>query len=452
MASDSAPGWEKQRAIGSARSMTRETQRLGGRWRPGAAHYVRSARDLGGRARSGVLFLMGLLVFGSGVLSLRIEVAGLYVHPQLLLVLPVAAWVLMSSSRNAAASLAPSALVTIATFSISHLVSGGPYGQLLKLIASALTLFVAASLARTSADFRAGALGLAAGVGLLAMRGMVGIQEVQLGVGLNPVEEVANKNYFSLLALPAIFVSGAWLLHGRPAWTDRVVLVLAVAACSLTIAGSANRSGWVSLAVVPILLFGRKASPRFLIGIATVAFVVMYGLEKLELLPVVEERIALTQAGYSSDELREQLYQAGAEIFLASPIYGSGLPRISDELAARVGGAFSEEIGPHSVVVYLLAGGGLFCTIPIVVFALRVVWPRFRRYELGSIRPRDEGLAWLLPRLGLLWLIRGLFSDEILYSPAFSMALGIFHGVTVWDSSFGGVKAVERRQSVGGMR
>jgi hypothetical protein len=30
-----------------------------------------------------------------------------------------------------------------------------------------------------------------------------------------------------------------------------------------------------------------------------------------------------------------------------------------------------------------------------------------------------------------LWLLRGLFSDEILYSPAFSMAFGLLHGVAI---------------------
>lgn len=393
------------------------------------AHRFR-ARPGFDKSRGRFLFIMGLLVFGSGVLALRIEVAGLFVHPQLLVVFPAFLWILSGGEWARVKAVVPPMILVAGAFGMSHLLGGGPYGQFVKLIASLLVLFVAAALTRSQEDLRLGTLGLALGVGLLAARGVLGLEEARLGVGLNPAEEVASKNYFSLLGLPAIFIAGAWLLHGRRKPIDVALLVPALAVIGVAISGSANRSGWISLAAVPLLLAKGRQSARMLLGLSGLVAVVALGVDRLGLTPVIEERVELTRSGYASDQLRENLYVSGVEVFAGSPLIGSGMPRINEELGKAMNLPSSEWVGPHSLLIYVLAGGGLLCAIPFGLLAWKVMHPqrRSRRHEEGRSGASDQGVAWLLPRLGLLWLLRGLFSDEILYSPAFNMSFGLFYG------------------------
>ena len=73
------------------------------------------------------------------------------------------------------------------------------------MAAAVATVVIAAIVVRSSSDFRIAVLGLAVASTLLSIRGLVsGTGDV---TGINPLEEVANKNAFSLYVLPAVLLA-----------------------------------------------------------------------------------------------------------------------------------------------------------------------------------------------------------------------------------------------------
>lgn len=383
----------------------------------------------GGLSFGGVgLLLLGLLVLGSGFLAFRPMIAGMLVHPYLILLAVIAPWILLSRIYDF--PLQP--LVAMSAFFTLFVISSfDPESQsfVAKLAAGLLTVVVVALMVRSRADFVAGVLGVAVAVGVLGYRGVVAEEE---GGSRVQVVERANKNNYSLYALPAMLLAGHVVMRYKS--TPKVlktILLLSVFGMLTAIFMSANRSGYLGCVVVGILIFWeRRFRGLLLVGIVT--FLLVYWLRHFGSTAAFEERWQATQEGVESDRERWELFKAALQTGLSNPLLGVS----QGGLSVRLDQVLREHIGisgggAHNVIGAVVGGSGLLCFVALVYLGWSL-WFWSVPGRLGQPPPAEFLEARLLLRcMMVLWLVRGQFTDEILYAPGFCIGLGLAIGLCI---------------------
>ncbi len=373
-----------------------------------------------------MLFIIGVMQLGSAFKSARLEVGGMLVHPYLLLLVPVGLFYLSLRFSEVPRRLLGRAVLFMAAIAMMTIPGGWTISLAARVGAWLLTAAAAFALTRTRADYLAGVLGMAVGIGVM---GGYGLSEVAKAggtdaYGVNPMAEVGTKNNYSMYAAPAVFLAlGIFLLPWVGTW-PKVVAAASSVAMVTVVFGSANRSGWVTMLAIPLLLLAGRAKLRVLLAGGIIAAAVWSGVNQLHLKQVFTDRLAQTQAGYSSDDLRLSIYGNGLWIFLESPLVGALPWEVNFELAKRTA-IPSPHLGTHSVVVLLLAGFGLVGTIPFLLLATEYFRAAGVDLRSGFKGLRQRPTSHLVAGLGIVWVIRGLFTDEVLWAPCFGIGFGL---------------------------
>jgi hypothetical protein len=385
------------------------------------------------------LFFIGLMVFMSGVSLFRIHIANLRLQPFLLPLIIALPLVLMRLPRMPMKILIGFCLfwamyaVSLIGPSVQKIT---PLEELTKLGAGIAVIVTSALLVSSRADFILGSTGLALAIGALAGRGM---QEEEVNI-----IEVANKNSYSLYALPAVLL--AIFIAVRVDWKKvsfRRLAIPVTLLCSLAsavaIVAGANRSGYVGLALIVLMIglylafskrlrFGRKSQGVILLTclvVAVVALLVKKGSE------VFERRYEQTVEGNTSDTLRVELFKNALIIGLEHPLKGASPQRLPVLLGERLGIADAYET--HNVFAHIIGGCG-FIELGILFY---LAWVLFFWKVNGPSPPGiyDDffDARNLLRMMLVLWAVRGSFSQEILYNPGFCMGLGLAIGLCITE-------------------
>jgi hypothetical protein len=369
------------------------------------------------------LALLGLLLAGSGASESRLELAGMSVHPMLLLVAVLAVVHSAVRLKKFPSDLGMSLLGFVVIFGIAVLMDPlMPLNALMKVVSITATIVVAALLVKSERDFRIGVYGMLLGVGAI---GLSGILRGEIGAEtFNPMHDASgNKNSYSLYALPALLLGGYVMIQPGISVIRRILVGVGALVIALPVFLSANRSGWLGavFVVTGLLMQSSGRRPRTLIILATVTLLMWFLLTNIDL-GVFERRLDQTIAGYESDDLRQTLLKQCFLIGLDNPLIGVGPNAISFELARRIPGYEHPFVGPHNAITYLFGAGGA---------GLVVAWIATGRGLLrqGRALVGNKGGIGLMHLLIGLWLVRGLFTDEILYSPAFGLAFGLVIGL-----------------------
>jgi O-antigen ligase len=378
--------------------------------------------------RTALLFLTGIFIAGSAYRSTRAEVGGMLVHPYLPLAVLLFLFIALPRISKFPRPMLVTLIVFVSLYLIALLPGGALVGELSKLMAMFLTVLAFALSIRNQRDANAAIMGLVGGVAIMSIVSLVG--GASTPEGINPLEQVANKNAYSLYALPALLLAGHQALQrGGPRW---VRFALAVSALLITVAifSSGNRSGWLGALLIGLMLFGlrRRLSTLLVVGALTLG---TYGIITHYLRPeVVEQRVEQTTKGNVSDNMRVELFKTAFEIAADNPVIGISPQLLPGELARRLRTA-TVVIDPHNAFG-LIAGGCGFITLAALA-ALGFTWWR-RPAPLRRIDPTKERArqAHNLVRMMLaLWMVRALFTREIFYSPGFGIGLGITIGIAL---------------------
>lgn len=376
--------------------------------------------------------IVALLVTGSAFRSMRIQVAGLLVHPYLLpailLFLFVAVPVLGRFPRNALVAL----FAFLGLYILSLLQGGAAVGEILKIGSGAVTILVAALSVRTRKDFRTATLGLSLAAAIIALNAIVTTQDST--AGLNPLEEIANKNAFSLYALPALLLAAHVALEAGTSKLLRILLSACILVILLAIFDSANRSGWLGAFVIAVMLYarGRRIRATLFVAVVTAAvysLVVRYGSTD-----VVEDRLEQTRGGYKSDELRKELVITAFQVGLDHPIMGVGPQHLPAELARRLRLEYAT-VDPHNVVGHVVGGSG-YLTLGVFLLFWWFLWRRPPANAPGAQTAAQRSARGLLRMMLVLYFVRGMFTREILYNPAFSLAVGFAIALCLLEGEF----------------
>jgi hypothetical protein len=335
--------------------------------------------------------------------------------------------------------------VALYTFASLRGASGGmsPLSEIAKVIAGLVAVFTVALLVRSRADFMFGAIGLCASVAALALRGL---EDEEVGERLI---DVANKNSYSIYALPAVLLAGYIVLRfdwkrvsfKRLAWLP--MLVCAGLAAYAILTGS-NRSGYLGLAFIVLELFVYSLLNRrfkivgrafawILVGAATSAVVGM--LIWRQATEAFERRFEQTVEGTQSDRLRWDIMTTCMQVGMDNPIAGVGPQQLPLEVGRRLYAKYHDEaIDPHNVFAHVIGGTGVPCSLALLAIAV-ALW--FWRPKVPS--GMQLGAAFfdarnLLRMMILLWAMRGLFTREILYNPGFCIAIGLAIGLCIVEA------------------
>ncbi len=370
----------------------------------------------------GVLFLSVLSIAGSAFAWMRVGVGGLQMHPFMvpvgllfLLALPQL-WLVPVRIRLAGA-------VFFVIYVLSMLQGGpGASGEAVKVGASLVTMLaIAIPVARSGAHGPV-VLALSMAAALMSIKGLVaGPQGLE---GVNPVD-IANKNAFSLYALPALLVGGHFLLdhHAEVRKWIRWAILACMLLTLLAVFSGANRSGWLGVLLIATMLLIRGRSVRtalLLLALSAGAYALVVNFSNVD---VIEHRIDLTRQGYQSDRGRQELLREALQIGVENPLLGVSPQQLPYDLARRLRFPI-DAIDPHNVLGLIAGGCGILGLAALIGLGWSL-WTRAPARRARQLSPAARSGHALLRMTLILWVVRGMFSREVLYSPTFAVAIGL---------------------------
>lgn len=389
-----------------------------------------------------LLFFIGLSLVGSGFISTRIIIAGLQVHPYLFII--AIFFPLLAVSRLS--TIPTRLLVQLFLFSSLYFVAsfqgGVQVGDATKMLASVVTILTTAMLIRTWGDLTMGVLGMSIGVGILAFLGVS--SEDALATGEINAIELGNRNAYSLYALPPVLFGTYILMRNRsePLLT-KFIMIVAILLIALCICLNTNRSGWIGLGLI-VLILSYEKSVKAAIGFAILGAVIYAIVTMYFRTDHLEYRVDQSRSMSGSDQMRRDLIIQSILIGIEHPLLGVSPKLLHLELANRLKWNNPTGLDTHNVYGHLIGGCGLLCFLLFAYIAYELwYWPipptatYYGRF--GFLEARK-----LLRYSMLLFAVRGIFSAEILFSPCFCIVIGMGIG---WATVNSRPMAIERRMA-----
>ncbi len=382
---------------------------------------------IGGLTLNGLLlFLIGLLVVASGFQSLRPDVGGLSLHPYLIPVAVALPLAFMARLHLIPVRVLAAMAIFYGLYFFSVFNGSLAIGEIFKMGGALATILVCACWCGAAA-ISWPALGLSLAVAVLASRSF----QAEVASGVETIEG-ANRNSYSLFALPAVLLAGYILLNFQSVpivikWLLAACLIPSVAAIFM----GANRSGYIGVVIVAFMLFWQRRA-RGLIVLGAIGAMVALLVLRFGDTSVLDERLRQTVEGNKSDNLRKEILLICFQIGLENPLIGVSPQRIQLEIGRRLSVVFNEQrvIDSHNVFAHLFAASGMICFASLFYLGW-ILWT-WRPRDNSPIGGKEDPLnaaRGLLRMTVVLWAVRGLFTREVLYNPSFNIALGLAIGL-----------------------
>jgi hypothetical protein len=388
--------------------------------------------------------LMGLtlLLTASAFKSLRISIGGLMLHLYILPLIPL--FILYAIPRF---ELFPKKILYsmgafVFLFFLSITVSESPdtrfaLSEIFKVGSNVVTIFTCALMVRTKFDYRVAIVGFCITAAILSLQNVLAPGTTfDSAEAVDAIQEtIANKNAFSLYVLPPLLLGGFMVLDHTVPKILRVILFLCLFITTIAIFASGNRSGWIGVFFIGGVILARGRSVKSVLLICVLIAGTYYALTKYVGTETVERRIDQTSLDNESDETRYELIPIAFQIALDNPIFGTSPQDLPYELGRRLPdeAVLVNEtllLDPHNVAAFILAGSGFPCFFALL-FLGWALWQRPKQWNvLGQTSDAKDSHA-LLRTMVFLWLLRGMFTREILYNPAFNMGLGLCIGLCI---------------------
>ena len=383
--------------------------------------------------RGYTLALLAVLIAASALPEMRFGVGGLSVHPYMF---PAGALFTYELFRGHLVRFPAALGVALAVFVFMYAAAtlSGPrvfnqgLNEVIKVSASMVVVVLSAILIRTQRDLMWGMLGMVVAGALISFRGVI---ELDSRTGANALAGIANENATSLYTLPPLLIAAIALREFRlPYWVATVMALSSILICANTFL-SANRSGWLGVALIAALLMLtsiRKSRAMFMVGALAIPTVVLLSQFDTR---AFEDSVAYTQGqrGSEANELRLKLITESIEIGLGHPLLGVSPVQLPSELGQQMG--FVKAVYTHNVFSHVFGGAGLFAFSALL-------WAGWQLCARSSVRACStveqrlidpERAQTALRIMVALWAVRGMFTHEILYSPAFCVGLGMLIGM-----------------------
>jgi hypothetical protein len=360
----------------------------------------------------------------------RLKIGGMMVHPAQIVAMVPLVIAGPRGLRQVPLSLRCALVAFMAIFTLSCLVVPGGIPDVAKVGSSILMILAGAVSVKNDKDMRAIAVCLALAAFVMSIRVFYDpVTRFDELAGYNPMEGVANKNAFSLYVLPGLMLGSYYAFGSKMKPFYRTIVIAMLVVVLIVLFSTANRSGWLGAVLIGLML-----AWRFIRNLKRLALIVCFAGSTTYLInhfgnrSVLERRIQETEEGYSSDQLRMELFVASLKVGLANPIIGVSPQRIGFDIQRR-SGVMAELTDTHNV--YATIGGGSGMIALTLLFTIGWLLWRRPRGSWAWADGRQEEAHYLLRCMVVLWAVRGFFSAEIIYSPAFSLAMGACIGFCI---------------------
>jgi hypothetical protein len=133
-----------------------------------------------------------------------------------------------------------------------------------------------------------------------------------------------------------------------------------------------------------------------------------------------------------SDKLRIALIKSAAQLAVTNPILGVSPQDVPHRLGDLTQSEFGlQVIDSHNVFGHLGSGSGLLCLILFVATGILLcTWNPYRQ-QLKYTPTGFRDARALMQALMFLYLVRGMFTREILYNPGFAVGIGLVLGLMI---------------------
>ena len=192
---------------------------------------------------------------------------------------------------------------------------------------------------------------------------------------------------------------------------------------------STNRSGWLTSGMLVVLMFSTNRQ-RIRMGLIMAIFAFLaYVVSEIVLAEadVVLERDHFNAA--QSDDLRMQLIVRAISIGLENPLFGVSPTKLTRLLGAI---CYVDDAGIdcHNVTGYLIGGSGLLTFGAYCLFAFAMLRPpaKLRANPTSSLTSQAARILFIMT---VTWLLRSQFQEDVLFSPNFTIGLGLCIGYCV---------------------
>jgi hypothetical protein len=410
---------------------------------PSPKSKVRTSLTLSGFVISLVMLSVSLSAFE----RFRIPVGGLMVHAYLVALAPLGLFVLLYRLGDFPRGILVCLLLFTTLYCFSTLGYAGAPQESVKMIAGTATIIVTALMIRSEADFRLATTALLWAIALLALYGLFNKQGSY--VGADPMQGT-NENAFSLYSLPPLLLAGTLLFEkkGRKYWIWLLPGIMMIVVATFS---SGNRAAWLGVVMILLMQLCRPKTIRIipfviLLGAAGYFAVSFFGDKE-----IVRVRYEESLHKNKSDDLRLQLFLTAFKIGFENPILGVAPQYVHFQLAREI--HYKTGIDAHNVFGYIVAGCGLLI-FALFMFLGYLLWRRpesERRSGLSSFLILSGSPHFRMLRMMLvMWIMRGSFSREILYSPGFCIGLGLVIGLCIVHGMWKPVPASRRIPSLAG--
>ena len=389
-----------------------------------------------------LLFVLSLLISISPYESLRIPIGGVLIHPYLFVVGPLFFLIALPQINRFPQRTLFILAFFVFLYSLSTaLGSEKAPDEILKIVASGVTIVTVALMVRTKEDFKTAVIALSIAAVILCLQNLLGAGTFRAQARVEGA--IANKNGFSVYVLPPLLLAGFLTFDTTVSKRLRLVLIGCMLIIIVALFTSGNRSGWLGAIFIGIMFYGRGRRIRSTVLLCILAFGAYYTIVNYLSPKIFEQRVQKTIDSSQSDAARPLLLTTSLEIAFENPLRGVSPQGLQLELARRlpthaVWAGKRLVVDSHNVVMDILGGCGIFT---FAVF-LYLGWLLWRRPHPVPVLPNTKKAAMsshaALRVMMLLWFLRGMFTREVLYSPAFCIGFGLLIGMCilegVWSS------------------
>lgn len=377
-------------------------------------------------------FVLAILMIFSSRSDYRLPVAGLLVHPYLIL-LPFAFLFSGFKLHQIPNRILTPIVIFFLVFCVASIQNEKPQSEIFKVGASLLTFIFFSMSIRSERDY------VMVGYALLLCALSIGVQGFLIGeevdsvatrlAGINVLEGIGNKNAQSLFTLPGVFFGSILFLRAieKRRFGEMTLLAISMFLILISIFLSGNRSGWLGLLIIFLaMLLYSGLGPRSILFSVTIIGLSYFAIREYAS-DIVARKSVQTTEGYSSDVGRRQLMIQSVAVGLENPLLGVGIDELHRQMALRLDlNRFGvTRMDSHFLPGYLFGATGAVSFIFFFLFLSRLQQKPFP--QLADSKLTSKGRV-LIRAFLFLFVVRSLFSREILYSPTFISGLGVAFG------------------------
>jgi len=366
---------------------------------------------------SGILLgFFNLLMITSIIPSFRIHFLDYKVHLTVLFCVPLVLVFTLKRLRFFSKKFFLIVLLLFSTIFLSEWMNGHDFKVIVKFGSIFLYFLVGASCCLSEKDYYFSVVMNGVFISLMTFHGLYSQQMFSdvAASGVTLLRGIGNKNAYSLYALPGVVLAINLYLKDKKK-VNSFFLLPGILFGSFGLIISGSRAAWLCLLVVFAFALKREVNLKFIFKTILLGGTIIFIVFRLSFIErIFQNRINQTLDNYNGDNVRVSLIEDSLNYWTENPILGVSYFQLQKYLGLRY--THFENANVHNFFAMFLSSYGI---LGAVVFSFFLYF--LFKYSDKNWKNSGNILSFLL----LIWLLKGVSTEEVLFSPTFFLALGL---------------------------